>query len=69
MNVKHIIAPLHIVPAHYVLAVADVQARTLSVFDPMQPSCCIGDRDAANVRDLIDKLRVCFLTRYLLQSE
>jgi hypothetical protein len=69
MNVKYIIAPLHIVPAHYVLAVADVQARTLSVFDPMQHSCCIGDRDERDVADLIDKIIVCLPFPYLLVSQ
>jgi hypothetical protein len=61
MNVKYIIAPIHIVPAHYVLVVADVQARTMSVFDPFQYSCCIGDMDKAKVKDLMKKMRVCLL--------
>jgi hypothetical protein len=69
MYVKYIIAPLHIVPAHYVLAVADVQARTLSVFDPMQPSCFIGDMDEMDVADLIDKIIVCVPFPYLLVSQ
>jgi Ulp1 family protease len=69
MNVKYIIAPLHIFPAHYVLAVADVQARTLSVFDPFQHSCCIGDRDETDVADLIEKLIVCIPFPILLVSQ
>jgi hypothetical protein len=56
-------------PAHYVLAVADVQARSLSVFDPMQHSCCIGDRDETDVADLIDKIIVCVPFPYLLVSQ
>jgi Ulp1 family protease len=69
MNVKYIIVPLHIVPAHYVLAVADVQARTMSVFDPFQYSCCIGDRDETDVADLIDKIIVCIPFPSLLVSQ
>jgi hypothetical protein len=69
MNVKYIIAPLHIVPAHYVLAVADVQALTMSVFDPFQYSCCIGDRDETDVADLIDKIIVCIPFPSLLVSQ
>jgi hypothetical protein len=58
MNVKFILAPIHIVPGHYVVLVADIAGRTLSAFDPFQPSWCIGDKSGPGVEDLMYKMKV-----------
>jgi hypothetical protein len=58
MSVKFILAPIHVVPGHYVVLVADIESRTLSAFDPKQPSWCIGDKSGPDVEDLMDKMIV-----------